>query len=348
MASMARMRRRRVAVAGPALGLGLVRAAGAVGGPGGARPAAAAPPGPGPPPVELREYPVPRNARPHDVTPAADGGVWYTAQGSGALGWLDPATGATHHVALGAGAAPHGVILGPDGAPWITDGGLNAIVRVDPATAEVRPFPLPREAGNANLNTAAFDAQGVLWFTGQSGVYGRLDPATGEVRLTGAPRGAGPYGICATPDGAVYFASLAGSYLARVDAGTGEAAVLEPPTPRQGARRVWPDSRGRLWVSEWNAGQLSRYEPDGGTWRAWRLPGPRPMAYAVYVDDLDHVWVTDFGANALLRFDPAAETFEAFPHPRANAQVRQLAGRPGEVWGARSGQDGLVVARRTA
>jgi streptogramin lyase len=30
-----------------------------------------------------------------------------------------------------------------------------------------------------NLNTAAFDASGTLWFTGQGGVYGRLDPATG-------------------------------------------------------------------------------------------------------------------------------------------------------------------------
>jgi virginiamycin B lyase len=80
----------------------------------------------------VREYLVPPGSRPHDVAPARDGGVWYTAQGSGELGWLDPKTGRTRHVALGEGSAPHGVIVGPDGAPWITDGGLNAIVRVDP------------------------------------------------------------------------------------------------------------------------------------------------------------------------------------------------------------------------
>ncbi len=334
-----RMRRRRVAavVAGPGLGLGLVLSTGL-----GAGTTRAGPE------VELREYPVPRNARPHDVAPAADGGVWYTAQGSGELGWLDPATGETRHVRLGDRAAPHGVIVGPDGAPWVTDGGLNALVRVDPVTAEVQPFPLPPDTGYANLNTAAFDGRGTLWFTGQAGLYGRLDPASGEVRVTRAPGGQGPYGICATPDGTVYYVSLAGSHLARIDPESGEAAVLEPPTPRQGARRVWSDSQSRLWISEWNSGQLSRYEPASGAWRAWRLPGPRPMAYAVYVDDLDHVWVTDFGANALVRFDLAAEAFESFPHPRPNAQVRQLLGRPGEVWGARSGQDGLVVARRAA
>jgi virginiamycin B lyase len=30
---------------------------------------------------EVREYPVPAGSRPHDVAPARDGGVWYTAQG---------------------------------------------------------------------------------------------------------------------------------------------------------------------------------------------------------------------------------------------------------------------------
>ena len=34
----------------------------------------------------VREYPVPAGSRPHDVAPARDGGVWYTAQGSGELG----------------------------------------------------------------------------------------------------------------------------------------------------------------------------------------------------------------------------------------------------------------------
>ena len=42
--------------------------------------------------VTIKEWPVPRGSAPHDVAPAADGGIWYTAQGSGELGLLDPAT----------------------------------------------------------------------------------------------------------------------------------------------------------------------------------------------------------------------------------------------------------------
>jgi virginiamycin B lyase len=294
----------------------------------------------------IQEYPVPRGSRPHDVAPAPDGTVWYTAQGSGELGRLEPATGQTRHIRLGSRSAPHGVIVGPDGAPWITDSGLNAIVRVDPGTEAVQVFPLPPASGHANLNTAAFDGRGVLWFTGQSGVYGRLDPAAGQVEVFDAPRGRGPYGITATPDGSVYYASLAGSHIARIDLDTGAATVIEPRTPGQGARRVWSDSRGRIWVSEWNAGQVGVYDPAADEWREWRLPGGSPKAYAVYVDEHDLVWLSDFGANALVRFDPAAEAFSVFPLPSPGANVRQILGRPGEVWGAESGVDKLVVLRR--
>jgi virginiamycin B lyase len=293
----------------------------------------------------IREYRVPSGSHPHDVAPAQDGGVWYTAQGSGELGWLDPKSGKTRHIALGEGSAPHGVIVGPDGAPWITDGGLNAIVRVDPRTDQVRRFPLPASAGYANLNTATFDRRGVLWFTGQSGIYGRLDPKVGTVEVFKAPRGPGPYGITTTPAGAVYYASLAGSYLGRIDVRTGRASVLRPPTSDQGARRAWSDSRGRIWVSEWNSGKLGRYEPRRNRWREWRLPGRTPMPYAVYVDNRDVVWLSDFGANALVRFDPVKVSFQTLRLPSSPANVRQILGRPGEVWGAESGVDKLVVVR---
>ena len=79
------------------------------------------------------------------------------------------------------------------------------------------------------------------------------------------------------------------------------ATVIEPPTKGQGARRVWSDSKGRIWVSEWNSG------------------------------------------NAIVRFDPVTEKFHSFPSSEADANVRQMLGRPGEAWGAESGADRLVV-----
>jgi virginiamycin B lyase len=296
-------------------------------------------------PPRFQEYRVPAGSHPHDVAPAPDGTVWYTGQNVGELGRLDPATGDVDRIELGAGSRPHGVIVGPDGAPWITDGGLNAIVRVDPATEKVTVFRLPASAPDANLNTATFDATGVLWFTGQAGIYGRLDPATKAMKIFDAPRGRGPYGITTTPAGDVYYASLAGSYVGKIDVATGKVAVLEPPTKNQGARRVWSDSAGLIWVAEWNVERLGMYDPTSKKWREWRLPGNEPMPYAVYVDDRDIVWLTDFGANAFVRFDPTTQKFTTFKLPSAGASVRQLLGRPGELWGAESGTDKLVVLR---
>ena len=288
-------------------------------------------------------FQLPAGSRPHDVAPAPDGKIWYTAQRQGALGILDPATGKTRHVPLGAGSAPHGVIQGPDGAAWITDGGLNAIVRYDPKTEALKVWKLPEDTGYANLNTGAFDGAGTHWFTGQNGIYGRLDPRSGEMKIFKDVDGRGPYGIAATPSGDVYYVSLAGSHLARIDRESGAATIIEPPTPAQGARRVWADSKNNLWVSEWNSGQLSRYTPATGAWRSWKLPGDKPKAYAVYVDERDIVWVTDFAANATLSFDPAGERWTRYPGSAPDANVRQILGRPGEIFLPESGADRLMV-----
>src|SRR5438034_2544055 len=108
--------------------------------------------------VTVQEYPVPRGHGIHDVwaDAAPNGPVWFSAQGSGHLGILDPKSGKVEFVKLGAGSSPHGVIAGPDGAVWLTDGGQNAIVRVDPRAdpkgRQVKVWPLPADSGYTNLN----------------------------------------------------------------------------------------------------------------------------------------------------------------------------------------------------
>jgi virginiamycin B lyase len=294
--------------------------------------------------AEATFYQLPSGAYPHDVAPARDGTVWYSGQQRGFLGHFDPKTGNNEEIPLGPGAAPPGVIVGPDGAPWITEGGQNAIARVDPVTHAVKLFPLPKEFANANLNTATFDNKGVLWFTGQSGVHGRVDPATGKLDAWRSPR-PGTYGITATPAGDVWFASLAGDYIGNIDKATGAVTVVDPPRKGSGPRRIWSDSKGMLWVSFWNAGGVGRYDPVAKSWKVYTMPKSRSGTYAVYVDDKDRVWATDWLANSIQRFDPVTETFTTFPSDKRGASVRQMLGRPGELWGGESGNDRLVVVR---
>jgi virginiamycin B lyase len=199
--------------------------------------------------AEVSYYQLPSGAYPHDVAPARDGGVWFTGQAQGFLGHYDPKAQKLDKIALGRGAAPHGVLVGPDGAAWVCDGGLNAIVRVDPMTLQAKAFPLPKDFPDANLNTLTFDKSGILWFTGQSGSYGRLDPKVGKVEAWASPRGAGTYGITTTPSGQVWYASLAGDHIAQIDTATHAVTVVDPPRKGAGPRRIWSDSKSMLWVS---------------------------------------------------------------------------------------------------
>ena len=297
--------------------------------------------------TRLQSWPLatPRPTGIHDVAPAPDGGVWFTAQRSGHLGWFDPRSGRTELVNLGFRSSPHGVIQGPDQAAWVTDSGQNAIVRVAWPSRELRVFALPPETPYANLNTCAFDGEGDLWFTGQSGVVGKVALKTGVVSVRDAPKGRGPYGICSTPSGEVWWCSLAGSFIARIDRRTGDSVVVQPPTANQGARRVWSDRRGRIWVSEWNAGQVSMHDPASGAWKQWKLPGTNPRCYAVYVDESDQVWLSEWSGNAMFRFDPENESFERFGLARESANIRQILGRRGEVWLPESGTETISVIR---
>ena len=295
--------------------------------------------------AQVSYYELPSGAYPHDVAPAPDGTVLYSGQRLGVLGRFDPETGKAEHIPLGKGSAPHGVIVGPDGAAWLTDGGQNAMARVDLATKAIRLFRLPADSGYTNLNTASFDTKGVVWFTGQSGIYGRADPASGKVEVWKAPKGTGPYGITTTPSGDVWYASLAGDHIAKIDTATGNATVVDPPKSGVGPRRVWSDSKGNIWASFWHTGEVARYDPAAKAWKTWALPKSKSGAYSVYVDDKDKVWLTDFVANAIVRFDPVTESFESFPSDKRGASVRQMLGRPGEVWGGESGTDRLVVVR---
>jgi len=289
-------------------------------------------------------YPVKAGLGNRDVAPADDGTVWFANQFSGTVGHLDPKTGHYKLFPLGAGSSPHGILMGPDGNAWVMDGGQNAIVRVNSGDHKLTVFTLPHERGDANLNTGVFDPSGALWFTGQNGFYGRLDPTTGKIQLFDAPVGEGPYGITVTPQGTVWFTSFACNYIAGIDHKTYQLTVVDLPDPHAGgARRIWSDSKGRLWLATWGTGELLRYDPADKSWVAYKLPGLGPRGYSTYVDDKDIVWVSEFMANTVLRFDPSTESFVNIPSDKSVVQLLQMAGRPGKVWGGEQGSSRIVL-----
>jgi virginiamycin B lyase len=57
------------------------------------------------------------------------------------------------------------------------------------------------------------------------------------------------------------------------------------------------------------------------------------------------VWASDFGSNSLVRLDPVLGVIDVFPLPHDPGNVRQILGRPGEVWAAESAADSVLLIR---
>ena len=49
--------------------------------------------------------------------------------------------------------------------------------------------------------------------------------------------------------------------------------------------------------------------------------------------------------NAVFAFEPGTEKFERYAMPRANANIRHILGRPGEIWLPESGTEHISVIR---
>ena len=97
-----------------------------------------------------------------------------------------------------------------------------------------------------------------------------------------------------------------------------------------------------VWSSGQGAGVAGLLNSEAGA--VERIPlRARSAPHGVIVGPDEAAWLTDSGRNAIVRVD--TETFASVPLPDPNANVRQIHGRPGEVWGAESGARKLVVVR---
>jgi virginiamycin B lyase len=108
---------------------------------------------------------------------------------------------------------------------------------------------------------------------------------------------------------------------------------------------VWSDSKGPIWVAEWNRGDLSMHDPKANSWETYKAPGLSPRVYAVYVDEDDKPWVSEWSQQVMMRFDPASEKFEIASSSSTTANMRQIHGRKGEMWTPESAAHKLVVYR---
>ncbi|GAB0102746.1 hypothetical protein JMUB6875_17160 [Nocardia sp. JMUB6875] len=95
-----------------------------------------------------------------------------------------------------------------------------------------------------------------------------------ESAVTQIPIGAGRFaeGFTPGPDGAVWFCTLLGGYLGRIDTATYAVTRIPLPQLLAGGHELVVGSDGALWYPEFVTNRAGRYDPRTGEQREYELP----------------------------------------------------------------------------
>ncbi|MFC4910675.1 hypothetical protein [Actinomadura gamaensis] len=196
----------------------------------------------------------------NSITPGANGAMWFSGIGSGAIGKIDASGNVTLYAA---GGAPTAVTVGKDGAVWYADQQAGGVGRLDPATGEVRKYAMPGAlAGTPASADIATGADGRIWFTEPGvGRIGSVDPATGATReYTPSVSDSKPTGLLATPDGRIWFAEAAASNIGVIDT-SGNITEYPLPATLSTPRSLMLGPGGRIWYSAPGRGRIGSFDP---------------------------------------------------------------------------------------
>jgi YVTN family beta-propeller protein len=140
------------------------------------------------------------------------GGVWVANNDDGTVSWISPQSN-TVVKTITVGAGPTAVAYG-FGSVWVTNADDRTVTRIDAASGDVQ-----RVIGTKAVGGGITVGGGSVWVTDEAtrSVYG-IDPASNSVSST-ATVGAGPIGI-AYGDGSLWVANSLDSTVSRVDVST--------------------------------------------------------------------------------------------------------------------------------
>ncbi len=235
------------------------------------------------------EWELPRGAQPHGLIVDERGTVWYTGNGNGTIGELDPATGRVReHRTPSGGGGPHTLVLDPAGRIWFTGQRGDYVGRLDRATGRITEYKT--SGGPYGI---AIDREGNVWFCRMGDdKLGRLDPRTGEMSELAMPSGSQPRRVAAGPDGMLWVTLYGTGKLAQVDP-AGRRIVREwalPAGPSGGPYAVTVDGRGRVWANEIATDTVAMLDPSADRIRVFDLPSKGVGIRKAVIDAEGRYW----------------------------------------------------------
>lgn len=236
----------------------------------------------------FKEWDLPEGAQPHGLLVDRRGQVWYTGNGNGTIGQLDPATGKVIEHKAPSGGDPHTLIMDEASVIWFTVQGGSRIGRLDTRTGKITEYPTAgRPYG------IALDKAGHVWFCQISaGKLGKLDPKTGTLTELVLERGSQPRRMAVAPDGSLWVTLYGKGTLLRVDPVAGKVVkeYALPAGPSGGPYAVTVDGAGIVWANEIATDTVVRLDPKTGQIRVFPLPSKGVGIRKMVVDAEGRLW----------------------------------------------------------
>jgi virginiamycin B lyase len=275
------------------------------------------------------------SSEPNGITLGPDGNVWFADGNANQLGRVTPAGAVTRFPLAG---KPIFVTSGPDGALWATRQTANDVVRVSTTGTVLSNFILPNPGAYPYGITTGSD--GNLWFTEFSASPSRVARLTPSFSYADANEPGQPTGVVAGPDGNMWVAGGYGDDILKYPTSLG-APTSYPVTASSRPGDITRGPDGRLWFTEWDAGQVGAITT-AGLVNEYPVPGRLATSGIARSED-GGLWVGSYDATRayIERINTSGHVTHTLALPAGSGVNVITAGPPGTntIWFTDGGLD---------
>jgi virginiamycin B lyase len=265
----------------------------------------------------FQEFRLAASDIPVGIAPSPDGAVWFTLEGSDAIGILR--NGKVEKLAKGQESMePLGLAVDAGGRAWYTEAPRQRISRASP-DGTITSFGLATPV--ARLGRLAIAPGGDVWFAETSLVSvthlkeGRLTRHVVGSFAPATPMDAAPFGVAVARDGTVWATLQNANKLLRITP-SGEKAAFDVPTRASGLGDVAVGADGTVWFLEIAANKIGRFA--NGRFEEYAVPTDRAGLTALAVAPDGGAWFTELRGHRLGRVQ--GSTIREFVLPRGDAR----------------------------
>jgi len=170
------------------------------------------------------------------------------------------------------------------------------------------------------------DAQGKVWFVGQSGNYiANLDPVSGKFARFEIEEGTHPHNLIVDKAGKVWFAGNRNARIGAHDRATGKSTIYPMPdgSPRDPHTLIF-DSKSDIWFTAQNGNAVGHLDTKTGKVRIANVATKDARPYGIVVDKKDRPWFVEFGTNKVASIDPATLAITEYALANERTRARRL------------------------